>query len=580
MAASQKMNSPSDPQFPVASLQKIGSGIASISMEDFPGSLVVELSKLAPGEFAFFLQLPTSDSLDASPHLILAERGIIQNIAEFEVHQGAFLATLETGASLVSDGARKTFPSDPLLASLEIESFAGLRLQDAEGEPVALIGVLGRSPLENGEAVEALLQIFGAIGVGQIRGKRAEEALSKAVIHLGKEEGDDGRKIKGFEALESAASGIAHDFNNVLTVVLGNLSLIMTNRDLPPAVTERLVGAKLAGLRGQQLAQLLHSFAKAGSPTKEIFALAELVRESVAAGLDRTAIRTEFEISSELWMAEVDVGQIGQAISNVASYIATALPNGEVLQVRCTNLTAGKDHSAPALRPGAFINLRFHHKGTPIAPGHLKELFDPATKHQVSTTGLAAAASILIGHGGSIEAASDPVEGTTFELLIPAIATPAIPKPAIPEPADPEPVAAPVPHSAGPLRVLILDDEEMLRELLACGLEMLGHEVTHTEEGAATVAAYQRALQDGCRFDLVICDLTIPGGMGGAEAVQRIHAIDPLVKAMVCSGYSTEEVISHFREHGFCGVIPKPYQLDQLGPLISKAMAPNDEIQK
>jgi PAS domain S-box-containing protein len=376
---------------------------------------------------------------------------------------------------------------------------------------------------------------------------------------------EERRKAEKLESLGLAAGGIAHDFNNLLTSILGNISLALYLPDLEIDLSERLISAKKATLRAQELAQQLLTFAKGGAPIKQSASIAQLLHDTVTFSLRGSAVKGEFDIPDDLWSAEVDAGQISQVVSNLTINADQAMPAGGTLRVACANFTLSTDNDRMGLRAGRYVIITVQDQGIGIPEENIKKIFDPyfSTKPKGSGLGLATAYSIVKSHEGVIDVTSRSGEGTTFHLFLPATDKP----PAI-EPEIPEQTVAPY-HA----RVLVLDDEESICTLVSCALGPLGYEVTEAHDALSAIDAYETALHEGRRFDIVISDLTLPGGIGGKEAVRRLHAIDPDVKAIVSSGYHSDPVMSNYREYGFCAVIAKPYELEALGRVVAEVLA-------
>jgi PAS domain S-box-containing protein len=377
---------------------------------------------------------------------------------------------------------------------------------------------------------------------------------------------EERRKAEKLESLGVAAGGIAHDFNNLLTAILGNLSLALFNPDLEPAVAERLTAAKKASLRAQELAGQLLTFAKGGAPIKQAASIAQLVRDTVSFSLRGTNVRSEVDIPEDLWAAEIDAGQISQVISNLTINAEQAMPAGGTLRVACANFKLANDNHRLGLTAGQYVKITVQDEGIGIPEENIKKIFDPyfTTKPKGSGLGLATSYSIIKSHNGVLDVVSIPGEGTTFYLFLAASDKPVVSvEAALPE----------VPAAGGSARVLVLDDEEAICALVTCALEPLGYEVTETNDALTAIRTYAEAMDSGRRFDLVISDLTIPGGMGGQEAVRRLRELDPSVKAIVSSGYAGDPIMSRFREHGFCGMIAKPYEIDALGRIVAEVLA-------
>ncbi|MGC3991538.1 MAG: PAS domain S-box protein [Chthoniobacteraceae bacterium] len=399
---------------------------------------------------------------------------------------------------------------------------------------------------------------------------------------------EEHRKAEKLESLGVAAGGIAHDFNNLLTAIIGNLSLAMMNSDESTQITPHLTTAKKASVRAQELAQQLLTFAKGGAPIKKTSSIGQLIEETVSYTLRGSNIRCEFNLPSELWACEIDAGQIGQVLNNLALNAEQAMPAGGTVRVHCENFEVplgGPGYST--LKPGCYVKISMQDEGIGIPEEYLKKIFDPyfTTKPKGSGLGLATSYSIIKNHSGLITVESKPGEGSTFYLFLPASQMPGSLSSAISRPA-PKPAAAreeaPKPKPAKKQaprkgRVLVLDDEEVICMLVTCALEPMGYEVVETHSGEVTLQVYEDAMKEGSKFDIVISDLTIPGGMGGLEMMKRMRELDPQVKAIVSSGYATDSVLSQYREHGFCACIAKPYEVEGLCKLVDEVFASTGE---
>ena len=357
------------------------------------------------------------------------------------------------------------------------------------------------------------------------------------------------------EAVGILAGGIAHDFNNILTVVLGNITLAEMDSGAQGAVVEMLRDAKRATLRARDLTQQLLTFAKGGSPVRSAVNLAELLSESAGFALHGAKVRGEFSFAPDLWSADADKGQIGQVVQNLVINSVQAMPEGGIVRVGAVNMAVPPEVAPPQLAPGRYVRISVSDTGVGIAPEHLANIFDPyfTTKQQGSGLGLATVYSIAKKHRGHIEVESRLGRGTTFHLWLPA--------------ASAEEVAAnnrPALPAKMKARVLFMDDEPAIRNMAGMFLGRLGIDFELAADGAAAVMRYKAAQTAGLPFDLVITDLTVPGGMGGREAMEQLVAFDPKVRAIVSSGYSRDPVLANYKAHGFCGILPKPYSLDQL----------------
>ncbi len=377
---------------------------------------------------------------------------------------------------------------------------------------------------------------------------------------------EERQKAEKLESLGVAAGGIAHDFNNLLTAILGNLSLALFNPKLDENTTEYLSSAKKASLRAQDLSQQLLTFAKGGAPIKQTASVAQLVRDTVGFSLRGSNVRSEYRIPDDLWPADIDAGQISQVIQNLAINADQAMPAGGTLRVACSNLELHNLNARLGLAPGRYLKVTVQDEGIGIPEEHLSKIFDPyfTTKPKGSGLGLATAYSIIRNHGGVIEVISLPGEGTCFYIFLPASEKPV---------AATKPIADIIDIEHRPARILVLDDEDAICALVTCALEPYGYEVVETYDALTAIDRYEEALRTGRRFDLVISDLTIPGGMGGLECLRRLRDLDPGVRAIVSSGYAMDPVMARFRDHGFCAMIAKPYEIAALARTVAEVLA-------
>jgi PAS domain S-box-containing protein len=373
-----------------------------------------------------------------------------------------------------------------------------------------------------------------------------------------------GRASK-LEAVGILAGGIAHDFNNILTVVLGNVTLAEADTDADSAISARLADARRATLRARDLTLQLLTFAKGGEPLKASVDLPELLKESASFALHGAKARAEFHIATDLWPVHADKGQLGQVVQNLVINAVQAMPGGGVVTVTAENteLTAGSGNSLP-LATGRYVRLAVADNGVGIAREHLAKIFDPyfTTKTQGSGLGLATVYSIVRKHEGYIEADSEPGKGTVFRFWMPAGGTAALSAGGA-SPDKPAPTRA---------RVLFMDDEEAIRGMAVIFMDRLGFECETAADGAEALRKYREAMEAGRKYEAVVMDLTVPGGMGGREAMEHLRHLDPAVRAIVSSGYSRDPVMASHQAHGFKAVLPKPYGLAQLRKTLNEVL--------
>jgi PAS domain S-box-containing protein len=368
------------------------------------------------------------------------------------------------------------------------------------------------------------------------------------------------------ESLGVLAGGIAHDFNNILTAILGNVALL---RAVIQGADEKLLLEEVekASWRAKDLTQQLLTFAKGGLPIKKALALAPLIQESAQFAVRGSNCICEFHLAADLWPVEVDPSQISQVLHNLVINAAQAMANGGTIRLDAANLALALQPELP-LKPGAYVQVRVTDQGHGIAERDLPRIFDPyfSTKAKGSGLGLTTAFSIVRKHGGVITVVSKAGAGTTFTVYLPAVGgLPAV----VAEPPPATPPSAPAPAQR---RILVMDDEAAIRLLARRSLERSGYLVEVAADGAEAVRHYQEALTRGAPFDVVVLDMTIPGGMGGRETLAQLQKIDPAVKAIVSSGYSTDAAMASHREIGFAGVVAKPYRPQELLAVIRQLL--------
>jgi len=269
----------------------------------------------------------------------------------------------------------------------------------------------------------------------------------------------------------------------------------------------------------------------------------------------------------DLWLAEVDSGQISQVIQNLVINAVNAMPEGGELFISGANITDPATEPLLAGRDGHFVKITIRDTGSGIAPEIIDRIFDPyfTTKELGNGLGLAICHSIIRKHHGYLTVQSKPGQGATFSIYLPASPVAAIATSATKQP--PESPATPITSA----RVLVIDDEPILRELLKAQLAALGHETVLAADGAEGIRMYQELRAAGTPVDLVITDLTIPGGMGGKEAAQLLLQKDPRARLIVYSGYSNDPVMANFRDYGFRAALPKPFNIEELEKAMKEA---------
>ena len=367
-------------------------------------------------------------------------------------------------------------------------------------------------------------------------------------------------KAQKLESVGTLAGGIAHDFNNIMTSISGNISLAKMQVKPGHKIFDLLSAAETASVKAQALTSQLLTFAKGGAPIKKTASIQKLIKEASLFVLSGSKSVCDSSVAEDLWPVEADVGQISQAFSNILMNANQATPEGGIVRITAENLMLEKIHEMP-LKPGRYIRISIKDQGTGIDENHLSKIFDPyfTTKNEGSGLELATAYSIIKKHNGHISVDSVPGAGTTFNIFLPA--------------SDKEiPVKEEAVLLTGRGKILVMDDDELLKELVEEMLGMLGYESASTKNGDEAIEMYKKAGESGKPYDAVILDLTIPGGMGGKEAIKILLKMDPEVKAIVYSGYSDDPVMSNYREYGFKGMMAKPFDAYELGRVLSAVL--------
>ena len=392
---------------------------------------------------------------------------------------------------------------------------------------------------------------------GQIREQLERHAQLEAEV----------QRAARLESLGVLAGGIAHDFNNLLTIIMGNLGLALLDERLDPSTTHCLKEIERGAARAQTLTRQLLTFAKGGEPIRVPVSPADIVRGATDRVLQGAKAQAEYEIAPDLWLANADRDQLDQVVRNLVVHAVQTMPGGGTIRIALANAVM-REGAMKSLRAGRYVRLTITDAGVGIEAEILPLIFDPyfSTRKSASGLGLATVYSIVKRHQGAIEVHSTVGIGTTFDLWLPAAD---VPQPDT-VPATARTMAfAQLANDGKVRRVLLMDDEESIRQMGEMVLRRMGLAPTAVADGATAVREFSLAQHAGKPFDLLILDLTIAGGLGGKEVLELIRKLDPEVPAVVSSGYSSDPVMADFEAHGFQAMVPKPYEIDQLASVIS-----------
>ncbi len=417
-------------------------------------------------------------------------------------------------------------------------------LPDSEYNP-EISGISGRTryiravafPIIDEEKIDRLVLIHQDI----TELKRAEEKMLMM------------SKLKSVGTL---AGGIAHDFNNILTGIFGNISLAKLYTPENTKVARYLMNAENSINRAVRLTKQLLIFSKGGTPVKESIDVKKVIEEVVNFDLSGSSVKAIFEEEENLWNIFADKGQIQQVFSNLAINANQAMPKGGNIYFRMNNIEIDENNDL-GMKPGKYVKIEVQDEGIGIKKEDIKKIFDPyfTTKSTGNGLGLATSYSIIQKHNGYIGIESELGKGTIFTIFLPATEKK--------KNTENKEKAEQIQNEKF-IKVLIMDDEQMICNLASDMVKTIGFQSEVAFDGKEAIEKYRKAIENNSPFDLIIMDLTIPGGMGGEQAIKHILKINPEAKVIVSSGYSNEETLSSYKKFGFVGIIAKPYTIEKL----------------
>ena len=370
------------------------------------------------------------------------------------------------------------------------------------------------------------------------------------------------RKIEKLESVGILAGGIAHDFNNILTSIIGNLSLARSTSGPDKELTDIFSNAEEACRRAKDLTHQLLTFAKGGAPVKKVAYLRNQIKDAALFALKGSNVECTFNLPADLWAAKIDEGQFNQVLYNLVINANQAMPEGGMINIHAENIKVDKKSKIP-LKGREYVKISIQDHGSGIPADQIQKVFDPyfTTKERGSGLGLSSTYSIIKHHNGHIDVDSEINKGTTFSVYLPA-SVDSLPDRDLNEEDT----------TKGSGKILLMDDEKNVRDTVYKLLVHMGYNVESVKDGDEAINLYRKSMNNGRSFDVVIMDLNIRGGMGGGETIQKLMEIDPDVKAIVSSGYSSDKIMANYDQYGFCGVISKPYDIEKLSELLSKIL--------
>ncbi len=377
-------------------------------------------------------------------------------------------------------------------------------------------------------------------------------------------------KNQKLESIEILTGGLAHDFNNIITAILGNINLSMANIDPESSAYSFLLPAKKASLRAKDLTRKLQTFSQESVPNRHRTALDALIMDSAKSVLAEHSVNIRYKFQNELWPAEVDSKQISKVIRSLLKNCVEAMPGGGDIFISCSNFQNNDEFAE--LKAKHYVKTTITDTGHGISSALIDKIFDPyfTTRTRDSNKGrglgLATVHSIIKRHKGFISINSQENNGATVTLYL--VASP----PSKPNEEDTCCNQIIPSFVSGKGRVLVMDDNEDIRELILQMLTLIGYTVDVAVDGDDAISQYRANLNTDEQFDVVIMDLTIPDGMGGADAMQSLLQLDRNVVAIVSSGDPHDPVMKNFEKHGFAASISKPFDFAELHKTLSSVL--------
>jgi PAS domain S-box-containing protein len=526
---------------------------------------------------------------------IIGVVGIVKDITERKQAEEALAAEREHLAVTlrsIGDGVLSTDREGRIVLMNKVaESLTGWSLEEAHGRPLAEVFHIiresdrlpGENPVEKVLKTSAIVSLANHTVLVSRDGRemiiadsgapiRDKEGKTIGVVLVFRDNTDKQRsydnliKADKIESIGVLAGGIAHDFNNLLGGIFGYIELARGYAGPNEKVVTTLDKALKVFNRARDLTRQLLTFSKGGSPDKKAASIGQLLEETAHFALSGSNVRCRLTVPKNLWVCEIDAGQIAQAIDNILINAQHAMPQGGEISIGAENIIVESGFPAP-LTPGRYVKISIKDRGTGIAREHLQKIFDPffTTKQKGSGLGLATSYSILQKHGGFIDVESVLGAGSTFILYLPASRE--LPQSRV------EPPKLPAKAHRGQGYILVMDDEEFIRDVACIMLTNLGYTVDCAASGEQTIAFVKDLAERNLTYGAVILDLTVPGGMGGKETLKKLTALYPGIKAIASSGYSDDPVMADPKKYGFVDRITKPYLKEEMSTVLARVTA-------
>jgi signal transduction histidine kinase/CheY-like chemotaxis protein/HAMP domain-containing protein len=524
---------------------KVAKGVSATIGEKFFHSLTEHLADILKADYAYVAEIISDKPNHVRTLSLFADGRIIDNI-EVNLTGTPCEAVFKDYMCIFQSDVQARFTHAHIMAQMGVECYAGIKLSGSKGESLGLLSVMYRRPVKHTALIESMLQIFALRAATELERRNAEKEREKLSEEL--------QKSLRLESIGILAGGIAHDFNNLLTAIANNVYLTQQSVDRDSSAFHQLEQVVKAIYKATNLTDQLLTFSRGGTPIKETASITYIINESVNFTLRGSNVRYENNLPEALWAVEVDTGQISQVIQNLVINADQSMPEGGTICIYGENVVVNEETGLP-LNSGKYVKLKITDHGEGISEENLQKLFDPffTTKDMGRGLGLSVTYSIIKRHSGHIEVESMLGEGTTFSIYLPAS------EDKILREKEDKTISL-----EGEGKLLIMDDEEMVRDSMGQILSTARYHTDFAKDGNEAIEMYEKVRNSSSPFNVVILDLTVPGGMGGKETIKKLLEIDPEAKAIVSSGYSSDPVMSDFKAYGFRDFIVKPYKPDEL----------------
>jgi two-component system cell cycle sensor histidine kinase/response regulator CckA len=360
-------------------------------------------------------------------------------------------------------------------------------------------------------------------------------------------------KAKKLDSVSTFAGGIAHDFNNILTGIIGNITMARLEINETEKVLKCLDSAEQASLRASKLAQQLLSFSIGGPPVKELVYLQEIIADLVYFVSVGSDINYKIDVKNDLIPVSIDREQISQVFNNLILNAINSTDGSGTISISAENARITANSHIP-LKEGTYLKISISDEGCGIPKEYIENVFDPyfTTKEEGNGLGLATVYSIIKKHDGYITVDSEVDKGCTFTFYLPGSYKAAVRE----------------------KQILVVDEEEMIRNVLNKILEELGYKVVLAENAAKAIKIYKKAAREENSFSAVIMDFKAINPLDYHETLDKLREIDPDLKAIISSSYTSDPVIARYKDYGFKGVITKPFRVNELRDLLDQIIDP------